>query len=69
MPRATSLLLASLLLAGEPIRGPSSEASHPFVAGEPLPALVLPALADGTPRALRELGGGRPTVLHVFASW
>ena len=37
--------------------------------GKPMPALSLPDLDDGRPRALRELAGGGPVLVNFFASW
>ncbi len=64
--RVTTLLFAASAVLGS---AASAEARpHPFVAGEPLPELTLPAAENGQPRSLSELRG-RKMVLHVFASW
>jgi hypothetical protein len=36
--------------------------------GQPVPGLVLPSIADGSPASLAQFRG-RKIVLHVFASW
>ena len=36
--------------------------------GEPFPALVVPALADGSPLSIEQFRG-RKVLLHQFASW
>lgn len=37
--------------------------------GKPLPDLALPDLADGRPRALRQLAAEGPVAVNFFASW
>ena len=36
--------------------------------GQPFPNLVLPAVEDGSPRAVADFRGQK-LALHVFASW
>jgi len=36
--------------------------------GQPVPDIVLPSIADGSPASLAQFRG-KKIVLHVFASW
>jgi hypothetical protein len=68
MPRISmTLALLSVLLAGAlPLSLKAQEV--PVRVGEPFPALVLPALADGSPLSIERFRG-RKVLLHQFASW
>ena len=68
MPRLPlTLALLPLLLAGA--LPASLEAEEvPVRVGQPFPALVLPALADGAPLSIDRFRG-RKVLLHQFASW
>lgn len=39
-----------------------------FKIGQPLPDIVLPKIADGTPCAISQFQG-KKLILHIFASW
>lgn len=48
---------------------PSLQAEEvPVRVGEPFPALVLPAMADGSPLTIEQFRG-KKVLLHQFASW
>jgi len=59
-------LPAVLLVAALPL--PSGAEDVPVRVGQAFPALVLPALADGSPLAIERFRG-RKVLLHQFASW
>jgi hypothetical protein len=59
-------LRAVLLVAALPL--PSGAEEVPVRAGQPFPALALPALADGSPLSIEQFRG-RKVLLHQFASW
>jgi len=58
--------------AGSHLAGPLSpslQAKEVAVrVGEPFPALVLPAMADGSPLSIEQFRG-KKVLLHQFASW
>ncbi len=64
MRRSAALGLAFTATLGIP----ATEASVDVRVGEPFPALVLPALADGSPQSIERFRG-RKVLLHQFASW
>jgi hypothetical protein len=66
------LPLALMMLAGAADAGPAEPWSFPEVTlevGARLPNLMLPKIEGGAPVALYDLLAGKPTVLHIYASW
>lgn len=65
-------ILVSLLLASEmALTGSGQSAGRPATpleVGRAFPAITLPDIADGRPRAIADFRG-RKIILHVFASW
>lgn len=61
------LALLPFLLIGTLPRSVRAE-EVPVHVGDPFPALVLPALADGSPLSIEQFRG-RKVLLHQFASW
>ena len=62
-----ALALLPVLLAGALPASLDAE-EVPVRVGQPYPALVLPALADGAPLSIEQFRG-RKVLLHQFASW
>ncbi len=62
-----ALALLPVLLAGALPASLDAE-EVPVRVGQPYPALVLPALADGAPLSIEQFRGRR-VLLHQFASW
>ena len=62
-----ALALLPVLLAGALAASLDAE-EVPVRVGQPFPALVLPALADGAPLSIEQFRG-RKVLLHQFASW
>ena len=67
MPRNSLRLTLTFLLTGA-LPLPSKAEEIPVRVGEPLPSLVLPSLADGSPLSIEQFRG-RKVLLHQFASW
>jgi len=67
IPDRLRVALLAVALCG--VVPPSVKAEElPVHVGEPFPALVLPALADGSPLSIEQFRG-RKVLLHQFASW
>ena len=51
------------------LRSPADRIVRSRLVGQPLPALVLPALLPGRPGVTLAATRGEPRVINVFASW